>query len=146
VGKSPCRHHVLPRPLCPGSAGAFFYMPFCGGYDDLRERVKSLETSVDHIVTDITSVKDDIRDMRNIGIGVTVAIFGALFGLYIYIGSETKDLDDKFDDLRVSVTEDIADVKEDITLIKVQNDNLAEEINNITVSLSKLVGLQETIK
>lgn len=108
--------------------------------------MKSLETSVDHIVTDITSVKDDIRDMRNIGIGVTVAIFGALFGLYIYIGSETKDLDDKFDDLRVSVTEDIADVKEDITLIKVQNDNLAEEINNITVSLSKLVGLQETIK
>tara|TARA_R110002072_G_scaffold97995_2_gene215739 strand:+ start:23617 stop:24093 length:477 start_codon:yes stop_codon:yes gene_type:complete len=114
-----------------------------GGSGDLDKRVTVLETRVEHILGDITSIKDDVRDMRNIGIGVAITILLGLLGLYVHIGNESKELDDKFDVLNISITNDVNKINNELESISRQNVETNKNIVILEGSINKLVGLNE---
>lgn len=110
-----------------------------GGGNPLELRVVVLETRVEHIMEDAGVIKDDIRDMRNIGIGAGGVFFVALIGLYVYIGDKAGDLDTKIN----SSTQQITAINSSIENIKTQNADIKADIKQLADSVSKLAQTNE---
>lgn len=117
-----------------------------GGDEELRTRVKVLETHVEHIQTDISTVKDDIRDMRNVGLGVAIALLSGLGGLFFYLDSKTDSLDEKLNNLNIQITKEIGEFNTEISSVRSQNIRIIDDIDTLQQSVNKLVGINEIIK
>lgn len=103
-----------------------------GGGNDMDRRVTVLETHIEHIQTDIGTIKDDSRHstsiisneisgLRNMAIGAAVIIIGAIGTLYLYVHDKTDGLG-----------KEISSVEGDIK-------NVSTQIVNLQTTMDKFV-------
>jgi hypothetical protein len=110
------------------------------GGNGMESRIAKLESSVESININITDVRDDVRDIRNWGLVLFLAVFAALGSLYLYVNSVTKELTKSVSDLSVATTKEIAEARGDIRMISVKSDSVTIRLDAITSSIERLIS------
>jgi hypothetical protein len=113
-----------------------------GGGRELELRINTLESEVKNIATNLNGVKEDIREVRNwglgLGLGLLVPAFVAIGVLYLYINQETKEINKNVSDFRVATTEQLGELKTDNRLLQSQNESISLSLGSIMSSIDKL--------
>ena len=117
-----------------------------GGGNPLEPRIIALETDVRSINENVGHIKSDISNIWITIIGGLVGVFTIIFGLYVYTDYKTDGINEKLSTLHVEVIEEFGVVKNDINIMKYQNEKIINDIGNLTTTVNKLVGIKPAVK
>ena len=116
-----------------------------GGGGDMEKRVTKLETKVEGIESTISEIKEDIREVRNIGLALILFAYAGVGGLYLFIDHEGDTLTKSISDLQISVTEKHSELDKNYQELLRKDEDVLKKLNGIESSLNKLVGINDII-